>query len=61
MVRTHLQRYPILGDKLASRNCQKGTIGAVVRECHLPMYAETGIVPSLIMNSASVLKRETYG
>ena len=60
LVRVQLARYPIEGDKIITRNCQKGTIGKFLLEYEMPI-SESGIVPNFIVSTPSIMKRETYG
>lgn len=50
---------PIVGDKVNSECCQKGTVGRIIDTAEMP-YTSTGIRPDVIFNPPSVFKRETY-
>lgn len=50
---------PIVGDKVNSECCQKGTVGRIIDAADMP-YTSTGIRPDVIFNPPSVFKRETY-
>ena len=47
-IRTCQHRYPIIGDKFASRCAQKGTFGILLDKEDMP-YSEDGIVPDIIL------------
>jgi DNA-directed RNA polymerase beta subunit len=57
-VRTCYHRPPVMGDKFASRNGQKGTFGIVLKKEDLP-YTEDGIVPDIILDPAGYPSRMT--
>ena len=57
-VRTCQNRPPVMGDKFATRNGQKGTFGIVMKREDLP-YTEDGIVPDLILDPAGLPSRMT--
>ena len=57
-VRTCQFRPPVMGDKFASRNGQKGIFGLVMKKEDLP-YTEDGISPDIIFDPAGFPKRMT--
>lgn len=58
-IRTRSFRQPTLGDKLASRFSQKGTVGMIIPAVDMPFSASTGLIPDVIINPHGFPTRNT--
>lgn len=57
-IKLSVTRIPEVGDKVCSRNAQKGTISAILDDVDMP-FSDNGLIPDIIMNPLATPSRMT--
>ena len=57
-IKLSVTRIPEVGDKVCSRNAQKGTVSAILDDIDMP-FSDSGIIPDIIMNPLATPSRMT--
>ena len=57
-IKLSVTRIPEVGDKVCSRNAQKGTISAILDDIDMP-FSDSGTIPDIIMNPLATPSRMT--